>query len=400
MLTGEMALKVDDVLRGYVTKDVFTQNFNLGSAVLMHGSKRSVAVGYDLPVKVNTNIGISDKSDPRVEEEKLEFLSRSSFRPDLMMDHTIDYRHRDFWKTIVSRFDGPVGTLPHYTIYEPKRGVEKRALVDRITEMLEGGVAFMTLHFTSDLDIYDVARKTRPIPVTSRGGGLVIRDMLKSGRNENVFRAAISDIAAVFVKHDATISVGTTYRPPDIFSALDEAHVLETKRQIQIVQELRAAGVSVIMEGVGHMQMTDIPEYVSLASEAKCPFMPLGPMTTDSAIGFDHVVNAIGGATMALAGGAHILNSVTREEHTGGVPSFDSVVEGLKSARVAAHSVNVTRFERIKLIDRMTIEQRGRQVSCVVAGGLFDTNVGDPHKGCNRYSFECPIVLAPATPMH
>ncbi|MBR9972112.1 phosphomethylpyrimidine synthase ThiC [Magnetospirillum sulfuroxidans] len=400
MEIDEIILGLDDVLRGNITADLLRNAVEDGSAVLIRGRERSVAVGSSLPVKINTNIGISDKSDPNVEVEKLKLLSSFSFRPDLMMDHTIDREHRDFWKTMVRHFDGPVGTLPHYTIYSPQHGIEKSALIDRITEMLEGGVAFMTLHFTSDPDIYDVARKTRPIPVTSRGGGLVVRDMLRSGRNENVFRAAIADIASVFRKFDATISVGTTYRPPDIFSALDEAHTLETKRQVQIVRELREAGVSVIMEGVGHVQLTDIPRYIAIASKAKCPFMPLGPTTTDSAIGFDHVVNAIGGVTMALAGGAHILNSITREEHTGGVPSLESVVEGLKAAKVAAHSVNVTRFERIKAFDRMTIEQRGKQVSCVVAGGLFNERVDDPRKGCNRCSFECPIVLAPASPIH
>ena len=45
--------------------------------------------------------------------------------------------------------------------------------------------------------------------------------------------------------------------------------------------------------------------------------MPLGPLATDDAIGMDHVNNAIGAAFAAYWGCAHVINAVTRQEHTG-----------------------------------------------------------------------------------
>ncbi|MBQ1061976.1 phosphomethylpyrimidine synthase ThiC [Micromonospora aurantiaca] len=388
--------EINDVRAGYVGAGDLVAAVDRGSAVILRGRKRNVAVGRVVPIKINTNIGISHWTPRAGEQGKIEFLSESAFGPDLVMDHTIDPKEKNFWRDMVETFAGPVGTLPQYTAYSPRHGLLKEPLLERIEEMLEGGVAFMTLHFTSDMDIYEIAAKSRAVPVTSRGGGLAIRTQLKKGQRINAFREGFDDIAKLFLRHEATVSVGTTFRPADIAAGLDEAHRLETARQIEIVRELRSRGVSCLMEGVGHLAMDQIAEYCDLIAEADCPFMPLGPMVTDSSIGFDHVTNAIGGAIMAFLGGASVLNSVTREEHTGGVPTTASVIEGLKAARVAAHAVNLTRFPQIRKLDELTLKQRGAQVSCVVSGGLFGEGVAGGKKGCTRCDFECPIILAPA----
>jgi len=388
--------KINDILRGYVDETVIKAGLDNGSITLLNGRNHIVATGQATPVKINTNIGIADKSSSFAQElEKLKILSSVNYRPDIIMDHTICPNNRDFWREILTRFDGPVGTLPHYTAYHQEKGFDGVELLDRIEEMLQDGVAFMTLHFTADIDIYEIAKKIRSIPVTSRGGGLVLRDTILNKKKQNVFRYVFSDIVKLFKKYNAAISIGTTFRPANIFSALDKAHVEETKRQLEIVAELKRYKVKVLMEGVGHLPIDKIKPYIDLIHEANCPFMPLGPMTTDSAIGFDHVTNAIGGVLMATQGGAHILNSVTREEHSGGVPDKHAIIEGLKTVKVAAHSINVSRFEKIELFDKLTIKKREQQSSCVVSGGLFESKIDNPGDGCNRCSFECPILLAP-----
>ena len=71
-----------------------------------------------------------------------------------------------------------------------------------------------------------------------------------------------------------------------------------------------------------------LKKYISLIrKDGYIPFMPLGPIPTDRAIGWDHVSSAIGASHMAFEGGADIINSVTREEHTGGIPSLNSIYE-------------------------------------------------------------------------
>lgn len=67
-------------------------------------------------------------------------------------------------------------------------------------------------------------------------------------------------------------------------------------------------------------------QYSDMIRPYNAPLMPLGSMPSDEIISFDHVLNAIGSVTMAQTGVVRIINSVTREEHTGKVPSFDSVL--------------------------------------------------------------------------
>lgn len=396
MPTSTAQTSVDDIAHGHIDLAAYQLGTSKHAIAALQGRKKCVAVGRGVTVKVNTNIGVSDKSPLSDEMSKIEILRDLPYGPDIIMDHTIDQNNRNFWKAIVSEFDGPVGALPHYTAYSKKTGIEKSALLDRMEEMLSGGIAFMTLHFTADLDLYEVARASRSIPTTSRGGGLVIRDMIISRRRSNVFRDSIDEIIKIFKNYNATISVGTTFRPAEISTALDEAHRIETLRQIEVIELLKSNGVSVLMEGVGHLPLHKYEEYIGMTSAANCPFMPLGPIVTDSAVGFDHVTNAIGGALMAHLGGAHVLNSVTREEHTGGVPSMNSIIEGLKAVRVAAHAVNVSQFPNIRRFDELLASRRGSHVTCVVSGGLFGFDDSSSAKGCDRCSYECPIILAPS----
>jgi phosphomethylpyrimidine synthase len=67
----------------------------------------------------------------------------------------------------------------------------------------------------------------------------------------------------------------------------------------------------------------------------------LGPLVTDVAPGYDHLVSAIGGAVAALAG-ADFLCYVTPAEHLG-LPSPEDVREGVTAAKIAGHAVDVCR---------------------------------------------------------
>lgn len=71
------------------------------------------------------------------------------------------------------------------------------------------------------------------------------------------------------------------------------------------------------------------------------PFYVLGPLVTDIAPGYDHIVSAIGGA-LAAAAGADFLCYVTPSEHLG-LPSPDDVREGLIAAKIAAHAADLVK---------------------------------------------------------
>jgi phosphomethylpyrimidine synthase len=123
----------------------------------------------------------------------------------------------------------------------------------------------------------------------------------------------------------------------------------------------------------------------------RLPLMTLGPIPTDAAVGEDHVANAVGGAFLAMQGGTNVLNSITREEHTGGIPAKSSIIEGLRAARVAAHAVNVSLHGALAA-DREVGSARDAHHTCVVDGGLFgEAPQGARTMGCTRCGSACPL---------
>jgi phosphomethylpyrimidine synthase len=149
------------------------------------------------------------------------------------------------------------------------------------------------------------------------------------------------------------------------------------------------------MEGMGHAPLHKISEYTKLIKQVHdIPVMPLGPITTDAAVGEDHISSAIGAAFMGYLGGADLINSVTREEHTGGVPTFEAILEGLRAARIAAHSVNITRYPKLDRLEQNTSEVRGENYTCVVEGGLFQQSTRLRFSmGCSRCGDLCPLLF-------
>jgi phosphomethylpyrimidine synthase len=71
------------------------------------------------------------------------------------------------------------------------------------------------------------------------------------------------------------------------------------------------------------------------------PYYVLGPLVTDIAPGYDHIVGAIGGAIAGYAG-ADFLCYVTPSEHLS-LPTVEDVKEGVIAARIAAHSADLAR---------------------------------------------------------
>lgn len=364
-----------------------------GRATVLHGRANNVVVGDQFPLKVNTNIGVADIGGLDQALHLLETLCGLPYEPDTLMDHTIVKFKKPFWQRMVDVFDGPVGGLPHYLSYYEERGIHEKEFLEAVQQMAEYGVSFMTLHVTPNRRLYEVAKSCRRNPTTSRGGAVVLRDMDINKREHNVIEKHLDSILAICRKNNVAISVGSTFRPSCIAEAWDIAHQLETSIQASFVKRIKAAGVGIMMEGIGHANLSVLHEYCEKITKIDVPFMPLGPIPTDSAIGFDHMSGAIGAVFMANMGAAHIINSISREEHTGGVPSNEAIIEGLMAARVAAHCVNVTKFHEIEKIDNVIARLRQLNRTCVVSGGLFASPQKTLRDGCDRCRFECPLRI-------
>lgn len=271
-------------------------------------------------------------------------------------------------------------TLPIYTAHRHGEHIDHVALLERAIEHLEGGVGMITIHPTPRRDIIELARMRR-LPWTSRGGGLVISDLLSGTRAQNVYLEVLPDLALAARTYGATISLGATFRAGTALDADDAAQRAEIAFQTDLARQLRADGCSVVIEGPGHANPRAIERLAARMREAQCPIMPLGPIPTDLAVGQDHISAAIGASLLGLAGAAHILAAVTREEHTGGVPLLASTLEAVDAARVAARVIDLGRLGP-GLEDENVATARAQFRTCIPGRTL---------PGCSRCGDACPL---------
>ena len=356
-------------------------------------AKRPVLIGNKCLLKVNTNIGVSDKSSYQSELNKLCEIVNLVNRPDSIMDHSIVELEKPLWKSMIDCFDGAVGTLPHYLPFNADFGLNINDFFDNLTDMANGGVSFVTLHPTADINLYFQARATKRYnPTTSRGGYVLLKDQRINNRRENIVAANFEKILKILREHNMMLSVGSVFRPSSIHEAMDDIHIEETKRQKYFIDLAKKHGVKVQMEGIGHISLDRMKAYAELIKSYGAPLMPLGPMPSDEIIGFDHISNAIGATAMALTGVVGMINSVTREEHTGKVPSTESIIEGIQTAITVAHCYNISRFPQYMKETETVSLMRSQYATCVMRGGIFSYETDKKEmKSCSRCKRECPL---------
>jgi len=180
------------------------------------------------------------------------------------------------------------------------------------------------------------------MPVVSRGGSFLLSWMAKSSK-ENFLYQHFDDILDIAHQYDVIISLGDGLRPGCIADSTDEAQIYELRILGELAQKAREKGVQVMIEGPGHIPLNDIKKNVQLEKKIcdGAPFYVLGPLPIDTAVGYDHIACAIGGA---LAGyyGADFLCYVTPKEHIG-LPEVRDVSEGVVITKIAASIADLAR---------------------------------------------------------
>lgn len=311
--------------------------------------KKACAIGKGTTVKVNANIGTSaDYPDIESEIEKLEIAVRAG--ADTVMDLSTG---GDIEKTrveILKRSEVPVGTVP---IYEAAaKAIDLRGsivemsegdLLETIRLQAEQGVDFMTIHAGITLRTVEILKNfPRLAGVVSRGGSFLVAWMIHNEK-ENPLYEHFDKVLEILYEYDVTLSLGDGMRPGCIADATDQVQIDELLTLGQLVRRAREAGVQVMVEGPGHVPLNQIEANIVLEKEIcdEAPFYVLGPLPTDIAPGYDHLVSAIGGALAAYYG-ADFLCYVTPREHLG-LPTKDDVYHGVVASKIAAHIADVAR---------------------------------------------------------
>lgn len=312
-----------------------------------HG--KAVAVGANLRVKVNANIGTSpDLHDEDFELRKLEAAVKAG--TDTVMDLSTGGNLRSVRRRIVSESPVPVGSVPIYeAIVDAQRtrgsGVmmEPAEMLDAIRLHGEDGISFVTVHCGVTLSALEhLGRKPRVCGIVSRGGSFLARWM-RANNKENPLFERYDDVLDICKQYGMVISLGDGLRPGAIADSLDQAQVEELVSLGQLFRRAREKGVQAIVEGPGHVPLDQIATQMILQKRLcqNAPFYVLGPLVTDVAPGLDHITSAIGGA-LAAVHGADFLCYVTPSEHLG-LPSVEDVRMGVLAARVAGHAADLVR---------------------------------------------------------
>jgi phosphomethylpyrimidine synthase len=299
---------------------------------------RQCAIGEACQVKINVNIGTSGtRCDPALEEEKAQAALNNG--ADALMDLSTGGDLVAIRKKILA-FDTTVGTVPVYEAVRragSARDVTADLLFRVIREHCQQGVDFLTLHCGVNQQVLSALRSDpRLMGVVSRGGSFHCAMMMQRDE-ENPLYAEYDYLLEILAEHEVTISLGDGMRPGCLQDAGKLAKSVEYITLGMLAKQALTKGVQRMIEGPGHMPLDQVGYNVRMIKEITdyAPLYLLGPIVTDIAPGYDHVVAAIGGATACL-NGADFLCMVSPSEHLA-LPDVADIVEGTRVAKIAAH---------------------------------------------------------------
>lgn len=336
-----------------ISPEIIRQKIASGRIVIPaninHKGLKPKGIGEGLKVKINTNIGTSENRCFYQEEmKKLEVALKSG--TDAVMDLSTGGNLEEIRKEIIRRSPVPVGTVPIYQAAVEsinKYGEIGKMSPEHLFEVIEkhayDGVDFITVHVGVNYKVLEILDKYQRVTgVVSRGGALTIAWM-RENNAENPLYERFDKLLEICKKYDVTLSLGDGLRPGSIVDATDRLQLIELMKLGELVKIARENGVQAMVEGPGHVPINQIEMNIRLMKRLcdDAPFYVLGPLVTDIAPGYDHIVAAIGGAWAGYFG-ADFLCYVTPAEHLG-LPTVEDVEEGVIALKIAAHAADLAR---------------------------------------------------------
>jgi len=325
-----------------------------GTVIITRNIRREnvhpIGIGKGLRTKVNANIGTSpDICDLNLEIEKAKIAIK--YGADTIMDLSTGGNLDDIRRAILKVVNVPVGTVPIYQAAieaARKKGSIVHMTEDDIFNTIEkhakDGVDFMTVHCGVTKKIVEkLAKQPRLMGIVSRGGTFLAAWILYNDE-ENPLYKNYDYLLEIAAKYDFALSLGDGMRPGCIFDSTDYFQISELLTIGELVERARNANVQSMVEGPGHLPLNHVEANVKLAKAIckEAPFYVLGPVVTEIAPGYDHIVGAIGGAIAGLAG-ADFLCYLTPAEHLA-LPSLEDVKEGVIATRIAAHAADIAKL--------------------------------------------------------
>ena len=324
-----------------------------GRAVLPRNRNHSFpilrAIGQGLKTKVNANLGTSGECcSMEMEEEKLK--AALDAKTDSIMDLSTGGDLGEFRRFFLEHSPVTVGAVPIYMLatemmarHQSLDKMDSDQLLRSIEKQCSEGLDYITVHCgVTQVAVKRLESYERIMPCVSRGGSIHMHWMRKNNK-ENPLYEHYDDLLEIAHKYDVTLSLGDGFRPGTICDATDGAQLQELMILGELARRARNRGVQVMIEGPGHVPLPQIQSNILLQKKLcdGAPFYILGPLPTDIAAGYDHIVAAIGGA-IAGAAGADYICYVTPAEHLG-LPNAEDVYAGVMAARIAGHVADIAK---------------------------------------------------------
>jgi phosphomethylpyrimidine synthase len=305
----------------------------------IHSPLHPIAIGRGLRTKVNANIGTS-KEFSEIDKEIDKVNVCLKHKADALMDLSLGGNIDEVRSAIMNASTIPVGTVPIYQAAITAGSIESMTddiIFNVIEKQAKSGVDFMTIHcgITKKL-AKKISKSKRLTGVVSRGGAFLYKWITVHGK-ENPLYEQFDRLLDLAKKYEFSLSLGDGMRPGCISDAGDDIQFGELYTLGELTKKAKKAGVTVFIEGPGHVPLNQIEEQMKMQKRicGGAPFYVLGPLPTDIAPGWDHLTSAIGGS-IAAAAGADFLCYVTPSEHLG-LPNLSDVREGIIASRIAAH---------------------------------------------------------------
>jgi phosphomethylpyrimidine synthase len=364
----EQELEKVSVVEG-VSVEKLQRLLDAGRVVIPRNAKRAEkagnreivlkAIGEGMSTKVNVNVGTS-KDYVNLDEEVEKAKIAVQYGADTVMDLSTGGELNEIRRTILKEVDVPMGTVPIYQAALEKAG--ERAVVDMSSDDMfnavrkhaKDGVDFVTIHAGVNLNSLErLRRSNRILDAVSRGGAFLIAWMIHNER-ENPFYEEYEYLLDIAKEYELTLSLGDGMRPGCIADASDRAKFMEAITLGELVKRAREEGVQALVEGPGHVPLDEIEASVKVMKHITdfAPLYLLGPLVTDIAPGYDHLVSAIGGAVAGMYG-ADFLCMVSPSEHLA-LPSVKDIKEGTIITKIAAHVADLVKEgqrERARRLD-------------------------------------------------
>ena len=312
-----------------------------------------VGIGRGLSTKINASIGTStDIIDVAAEVRKARAAEAAG--ADTLMELSVGGDLDLVRREVIGAVSLPVGNVPLYQAFceaEQKYGdpnrLDKAMLFDLIERQCADGIAFMAIH--CGINQYTLERLEkqgyRYGGLVSKGGAAMV-GWMRANNRENPLYEYFDEVAAILKRYDVVLSLGNGLRAGAIADSFDRAMIQELLINCELAEIGRNMGCQMMVEGPGHVPLDDIEANIILQKRMSmgAPYYMLGPLPTDVGAGYDHVVAAIGAAQSARFG-ADLVCYITPAEHLA-LPTEEDVVQGVHTARLAAHIGDLSKCPR------------------------------------------------------